>query len=123
MLVQAAAVEKLDGVSKRSMVQATVAELETNGYRVAVAGGLGGRPEPIPVNGFCPDLRAGKFDEIILVAVETSETLHSPESEQRWRAFGQSYLRFEVACAASLASEARELAHRRGVRVHRYWIY
>jgi hypothetical protein len=34
-----------------------------------------------------------------------------------------SYLRFEVACPASLVAEARELAHRRGVRVHRYWIY
>lgn len=123
MRVQAAESESIPGVAGASMLLATVEDLESKGYRTAVLGGLEGRPEPIPVNGTFPDIRARKHDEVLLVVVESPETLHTPESERRWRAFGMSYLRFEVACGADLVAEARELAHRRGVRVHRYWVY
>lgn len=121
-MAQAAAAEGA-GITRQEMIEATAAQLEARAYRVSVRGGQGGRPEPAPVNGQVPDVRGRWVDQVILVAVEDAETLHTEETRRRWRAFGNSYLRFEVACPVALASEARELARRYGVRVHRYWIY
>lgn len=121
--MSAAAAPSRSAMTTEGMTEATARQFEALACRVSTRGGLGGRPEPVPTNGYVPDVRARWVDHTILVAVETGDTLHTLESEARWQAFGRSYLRFEVACPAAIVGEARELARRRGVRVHRYWVY
>lgn len=109
--------------SREEMIESVARQLDGLGYRVFTRGGVGGRAEPVPVNGHVPDLRARGFDGVILVAVETAESLFSPESEERWRAFGRSYFAFHVVVPGGVAAEARRLARTRDVRVDRFWLF
>lgn len=110
-------------LTRDEIAEGTARQLEVDGFRVLARGGLGGRDEPVPVNGYVPDLKARWADEMVLVACETPETLHTEESEQRWKAFGRGYYYFEVALPGAIVGEARLLARARGVRVNRFWVY
>lgn len=111
------------GFTREQILEATARQLEAEGFRVMALGGWGGREEPVPVNGQVPDLKAKWSDEVVLVVVETPETLHDEASEARWKAFGRSYFTFEVALPGAILGEARLLARARGVRVNRFWVY
>ncbi len=111
------------GLSREQILEATARQLEAEGFRVMAVGGWGGREAPVPVNDQIPDLKAKWSDEVVLVVVETPESLHDEASEARWKAFGRSYFTFEVALPGAILGEARLLARARGVRVNRFWVY
>jgi hypothetical protein len=121
--VQAAESVTQAASGRDEMIESVARQLDALGYRVFARGGVGGRAEPVPVNGHVPDLRARGFDGIILVAVETAESLFTSESEERWRAFGRSYFSFHVVVPGGVAAEARRLARTRDVRVDRFWLF
>lgn len=121
--MSAAPATESGGITRDEMIESTACQLEALAFRVTTRDGIGGRQQPVPTNGFVPDVRGRWVDTVVLVRAETPETLHTQDSEDHWEAFGRSYLRFEVACPAAIVGEARELARRRGVRVHRYWVY
>jgi len=112
--------------TREQMVEGMCQEFERGRYhiyRVYARDELGGREEPIPVNGHVPDVKARFADKVILICVEDADTLHGEESEARWKAFGSGGFSFEVACPAELMQEARLLARARGVRVNRFWTF
>lgn len=122
--MSSAQADTAETVTREQMIEGTARELYRSGYTwVYTRGGLGGRDEPVPVNGHVPDIKARWADNTILYCVEDADTLHGEESEARWKAFGSSYFTFEVVCPAEIVQEARLLARARGIRVNRFWTY